>query len=261
MDLDLTDQTILITGSTRGIGKAIAMTFLEEKAEVILTGRDKDDLKNTEQSFINKYGLNRVHAFNGDLSNSSTIDLLHIFITKQIEGLDHLICNIGSGKSVPPLHEDMSEVQRMFHINFFSAVAVIQKMIPLLEISASRKSTSASVTLIGSICGIEALGCPVAYASAKAALEAYVKNIARPLGRKGIRVNIVSPGNIYFPGSTWEDKLLHDKIAVQEMLDREVPLSRFGILEEVANIVTFLSSKQAGFVTGANWVVDGGQTR
>jgi len=261
MNLNLADQTILITGSTRGIGKAIAIAFLEEHAKVVLTGRNEEKLKDTVQSFKKNYGINRIFAFKGDLGSTSTIHSLHNYISKQTKGLNHLICNIGSGKSVPPLHEDITEFRRMFDINLFIAVAVIQKMIPLLEISASKKNTSASITLIGSICGVESLGCPVAYASAKAALESYVKNIARPLGRKNIRVNIVSPGNIYFRGSTWEEKFLHDKFAVQEMLDREVPLNRFGTLEEVANIVTFLSSKHAGFVTGANWIVDGGQTR
>jgi 3-oxoacyl-[acyl-carrier protein] reductase len=101
----------------------------------------------------------------------------------------------------------------------------------------------------------------VAYASAKSALIAYAKNIARPLGEFGIRVNVVSPGNIIFPGSTWEDKLAKSPEDIKAMLQREVPLQRLGTIEEVANVVVFLASQQAAFVTGANWVVDGGQTR
>jgi len=108
---------------------------------------------------------------------------------------------------------------------------------------------------------MEGRGCPVTYASAKAALEAYVKNISRKLGRKGIRVNLVSPGNILFSGSTWEEKYLENKESIESMLDREVPLNRFGTVGEVGNAVAFLASRQAGFVNGANWVVDGGQTR
>jgi 3-oxoacyl-[acyl-carrier protein] reductase len=92
-------------------------------------------------------------------------------------------------------------------------------------------------------------------------LITYAKNIARPLGQRGIRVNTVSPGNVIFPGSTWEDKLAQSRDAVVEMLKREVPLQRLGTLEEIGGVVAFLASRRAAFVSGANWVVDGGQTR
>jgi 3-oxoacyl-[acyl-carrier protein] reductase len=130
-----------------------------------------------------------------------------------------------------------------------------------MEKSAAEKHISTSITFIGSICGIEAIGCPVAYASSKAALEAYAKNICRPLGRKGIRVNILSPGNILFPGSTWEKKIARDSDSVNHMLESDVPLNRFGTVAEVADVAVFLASRCCGFVTGAHWVVDGGQTR
>jgi 3-oxoacyl-[acyl-carrier protein] reductase len=77
----------------------------------------------------------------------------------------------------------------------------------------------------------------------------------------GIRVNAISPGNIIFPGSTWEAKLAHNREAVQAMLNHEVPMQRFGAPEEIGSVAAFLASRRAGFVTGANWVVDGGQTR
>ena len=133
-------------------------------------------------------------------------------------------------------------------------------MLPLLEAN-SAPGNNTSILFVSSICGCEVLGCPTAYAAAKSALNTYAKTIARPLGGRNIRVNLLSPGNVIFPGSTWEDKLAADAKTVQAMLEREVPLNRLGSLEEIADIAVFLTSRQAGFVTGANWIADGGQTR
>lgn len=261
MDLGLDGQYVLVTGSSRGIGKGIAEAFLLEKANVILTGRDKAVLEETKHVFATRYGEDRLYSFVGDLQNNQVLLELVSFIEKEFGLLDHLVCNIGSGRSVSPLQEDMIEFQRMLDINLTIAVATVQGILPLLKKSASKRGSGTSITFISSICGIEALGCPVAYASAKAALAAYAKNIARPLGRKGIRVNTVLPGNVNCHGSIWENKLAQDKSAVEVMLAREVPLNRLGTPEEVASVVVFLASNQASFVAGANWVVDGGQTR
>jgi len=175
-------------------------------------------------------------------------------------GLDHLVCNVGSGKSVPILQETTEEWRRMLDINFLQAAGTVQEFRSLLAASA-KQTQGASVTFVGSICGSEAIGCPLAYASAKAALRAYAKNLVRPLSDEGIRVNMVSPGNVIFPGSTWETKLAQDAPGVQSMLDREVPMRRLGTADEIATAVVFLASPRASFINGVNLVVDGGQTR
>jgi 3-oxoacyl-[acyl-carrier protein] reductase len=122
-------------------------------------------------------------------------------------------------------------------------------------------SSAGNVICISSICGLEALGCPVPYAAAKAALESFVRNSARPLGKRGVRINSVAPGNILFPGSTWERKLAADEAGVNAMLQREVALCSLGRPEDVAQLVAYLASPVAAFITGATYVVDGGQTR
>jgi 3-oxoacyl-[acyl-carrier protein] reductase len=117
------------------------------------------------------------------------------------------------------------------------------------------------VLCISSICGVQALGCPLGYAAAKAALNSFVQNAARPLAKHGIRVNALAPGNIIFPGSVWEEKSKHSPQAVAEMLQREVALNRLGQAEEVADFAAFLVSPRANFATGAVFVLDGGQIR
>ena len=261
MNLGLNNQSVLITGSSSGIGRGIADGFLKEGASVILTGTNKSNLLNVSKNFSNLYGKEKIHTHLGDLNKPEILDSLHQYIINESDGLNHLICNIGSGKSVLPLDEDVIEFKRMLDVNLFNAVRVVGKFSSMLEMSAMKDQFHPSITFIGSICGIETLGCPVAYASAKSALVSYAKNISFPLGRKGIRVNVVSPGNIMFPGSTWEKKIEENPKKINAMLKNEVPLQCFGSDEDIANATVFLASKCAKFVNGANWVVDGGQTR
>ncbi|MDD1667411.1 MAG: SDR family oxidoreductase, partial [Methanomicrobiales archaeon] len=98
-------------------------------------------------------------------------------------------------------------------------------------------------------------------AASKAALLAYMKNTASLVARHGIRMNAVSPGNIFFEGGTWDRKLREDRTAVERYIGEQVPLGRFGTPEEIARVVCFLASDASAFITGANVIIDGGQTR
>ena len=258
MELGLTNSRVLVTGSSRGIGYGIASAFLAEGATVILTGRSEENLQGAHSSLSEKFGSDRVDIFPGDLSDATIRHGLNTALLPQ--GIDHLVCNVGSGRSVPILQETTDEWRRMFDTNLFQAAGMVQDLRSLLAASV-KQGHSASLTFVGSICGMEAIGCPLAYASAKAALWAYAKNLVRPLADEGIRVNMVSPGNVLFPGSTWEDKLARDATGVQRMLDREVPMRRLGTLGEITAAIIFLASRRASFITGTNLVVDGGQTR
>jgi len=192
MNFQLAGKNILVTGSSKGIGLAIIKSFLEEDANVILTGRDKKTLVTTVQQLVRKFSKEQVSFFQADLQNTIKIQKLADFINSRNIVLDHLICNIGSGKSVPVLEEDEFEWQRMLDINLMSAVNCVQCLLPYLKKNASQGKNT-SITFISSICANEVLGCPVAYSAAKNALISYSKNIARPLGKLGIRVNVVSP--------------------------------------------------------------------
>ena len=115
---------------------------------------------------------------------------------------------------------------------------------------------------ISSVCGSAVVqGAPVTYSAAKSALHAYVRGVAGPLGRDGIRINAIALGNMLFEGSVWSTRLAEDAEGVRSMLSTEVPLGRLGTPEEVSALVEFLGSERASFATGSVWTLDGGQVR
>ena len=108
--------------------------------------------------------------------------------------------------------------------------------------------------------GIEVIpGAPITYSAAKAALNAYVRGIARPLGKQGVRINAVAPGNILFDGSVWSRKLAEDAPAVQAMLAKDVALGSLGTPYDVGSLVAYLASSRCSFASGSIWTLDGGQ--
>ena len=138
----------------------------------------------------------------------------------------------------------------------FSAVNLISASSDLL------KTSGGSIVCISSICGSETIpGAPITYSVAKAALNTYVKSMSLPMGKAGIRINAVAPGNINFVGSVWSEKLVKDPDLVSGMLENNVPLRKLGCPNDVANLVVWLASDVADFVTGSVFTTDGGQTR
>ena len=141
-------------------------------------------------------------------------------------------------------------------MNLMGSVILAREAMPYLL-----ERDHASLTFISSIAGYETIGAPIAYSASKAAIDSSMKSLSRLVGPNDVRVNAVSPGNVLFRGGSWEKKMEDRSDFFQKMINREVPLQRFGSPEEIANVVVFLASEKASFVTGSCVVVDGGQTR
>ncbi len=254
MNLELNDKLVLISGSSSGIGKSIADAFLQEKAKVILSGKNEVKLSQTLQEFQKKFGEESVFSFCGDLTQDVAIDKCFEFIAAKFGGLDIFVSNLGSGAGSTDWNIDDDEWHRLFDLNFSAARKLTNRLVPLIQ-----KKGSGVVIYISSIAGKEVLGAPVHYSVAKASLNAYAKNLTKKLASFNIRVNTVCPGNILFKDGTWDRKLAENRDAVEKMLETKVPQKRFGKPEEVADLVVFLSSKRAAFITGESIVIDGGQ--
>ena len=249
MDLGISGKVALVTGSSRGIGFAISQTLMAEGCVVVLNGRDRDKLADAASR------LGNPPALAADVSDVARCKELLSFVLDKVGRLDILVCNVGSGRSVPPGEETSEEWQRMFDVNLAGAVNMVDIARPALA------NTGGSILCISSIAGIEALGAPVTYSVAKAALNAFVRGIARPLAQSNIRINGLAPGNIHFDGSVWDQRLKEDPGSVDTMLKNEVAMGRLGRTDEIADVAAFLVSPRASFITGTVVVADGGQVR
>lgn len=247
---DLINKKVLVTGSSSGIGLEIAKTFAKADSTVILNGRNNLKLKKNAKSIYNS------KTISGNTEDPKSAKKIVNRAVSLLNGLDILICNVGSGKSAKPGFENYKDWQTSFKKNFFSATNVIE---------ASKKfliKSKGNIICISSICGIEYIkGAPITYSVAKSALNSYVKMNSKILGQRGVRINAIAPGNIIFKGSDWEKKLRKNKKKIMNNINSNVALNKFGNPKSIADICLFLASEKSHFVTGSIWVADGGQIK
>jgi 3-oxoacyl-[acyl-carrier protein] reductase len=255
VDLGLSNKVVFVAGSSRGIGKAIANAFLDEGACVVVTGRQADAVEKCLQELQTYHRSSSILGVAGDLTSTEHASYCLQETVSRFGGVDIIVANIGSGQGRTDYDLNDQEWDDFFRINLFSGVRLIREAVHYL------KGKEGVAIFISSIAGIETLGAPVAYEAAKAAITATAKSLSRRLGAMNIRINTVAPGNILFPGNTWDMKLSENRDAILSYIKDNVPLNRFGTPEEVAAAVLFLASAQAKYITGACLVVDGGQTR
>ena len=246
MHINFKDKIVVVVGGTRGIGLAISRSFLALDAIVHIISRNSNiELEN----ILKLEHKNNVFFHTAD----STVESNLQNVANEIGNFDILVSNVGSGKSDSKSINDSNVWNLSWDINFTSTLnsaRVFSKYI----------NNSGVITFISSIAGIENLNAPTEYSVAKSAINTFSKILSHKLAPR-IRVNAVAPGNIYFKDGTWDLKNAENPKLVSEMIENNVPLTRFGMPEEVADLVLFLSSEKAEFITGSCITIDGGQTK
>jgi 3-oxoacyl-[acyl-carrier protein] reductase len=256
VDLELQNKIVFIAGSSRGIGRAIARRFAREGARVVLSGRTSEDLTRAEREIGQEAPQSQIMCCPGDLTKQEVIRQALAEVGRRWGAPEIVVANIGIGRGQPGWRLNVDEFQGLWEMNFFSAVKLAAEALP-----GMMEQKRGAIIFINSIAGVESSPAPSAYSSAKAALLNYMKNLSRQVAADGIRVNAVAPGNILFDGGSWASHLEARREEVLRYIASEVPMQRFGKPEEIADVVAFLASTRASFVTGACLVADGGQTR
>ena len=253
MNLGLNGKNVIVTGSSKGIGLSIAKGFLEEGANVCIASRGSKKLFEIEKELKKKFSSEKVLAIQCDCVNSDSLTSAREKIETLWGGLDIVVINVGSGTSSLDALPSKGDWEISWNNNFESALQTSRTFLPTLN------GSEGNLLFISSIAGIESFGAPTAYSTAKAAIIALSKNMARKLA-PNVRVNVLAPGNVFFKGGTWDHKIKKNKHLVEEMLDEKVPMGRFASPEEISDAAVFLCSERAKFITGSTLVVDGGQT-
>lgn len=246
MDLGLRGKGVIVTGGSKGIGRATALTFADEGANVAICARGADALKATAEELAAK-GVT-VHAEPCDVSDAGALTSF-LENAKEALGSVSVLVNNTSGFGVS---DDEAGWKLGFDVDIMASVRATWQVVPWLE-----EAGGGSVIHIASTSGLEA-GSPPAYAAVKAALISHSKTLSANLAPKNIRVNSVAPGSIEFPGGMWETiKKVNEK--AYEAIRRSIPFGRLGSAEEVANAVVFLASDRASWISGVTLAVDGVQ--
>jgi len=248
VDLGIAGKVALVTASTRGIGLGIAQALASEGARVAIAARTEADVKRTAES-LGGLGI--------------AVDLMaedgpRRAVEKTVKGLgpiEILINNLGLRAGSAWSDTGPKEFETAFEGNVTVSVRMSQLVLPgMLERGWGR------IVTITSVWGRETGGAP-AYNAAKAAEISFTKSLAREVALRGVTVNSIAPGSILWPGGGWDRRQKADPDGIAEFVRHDMPLGRFGTVEEVASVVTYVCSTQASLVNGAVIAVDGGQSR
>lgn len=249
MDLGLSGKNAVITGSTRGIGRAIANLLADEGANVAICARNKDEV----DAAVSDLASRGVKATGSvvDVTDKQAYQAWINGAGEELGGIDIFVANVSAGGG------NMTEEgwQNAMNFDIFGTTRGIEAAMPFLE-----KSDAASVVIISSTAAVETFMGPQPYNAIKGALIIHGKQLSQALAPQGIRVNCVSPGPIFIEGGAW-DFIKNNMSELYEATLADQPTGRMGTAEEVANAVAFLASPAASLITGVNLVADGGFTK
>jgi 3-oxoacyl-[acyl-carrier protein] reductase len=253
MDLGLKDKVALISGASRGIGKQIALSLAAEGAKLVICARTEETIK-AAAAQVEAAGA-QVEAVVADAMETNAGEVLVSKALERFGGLDIVVSNVGGSAKIPFAEMSDAEWSEAINFNFMTSVRVARAALPALE-----KRGGGCIINISSIYGRETGG-PLSYNASKAAMISFTSNLAQELAAKNIRVNTIAPGSILFPGGTWDVKMKADPEGIDAFMRASIPSGRFGKAEEVADVVAFVASERASWITGACINVDGGQSR
>lgn len=249
MDLGLKGLNALVTGGTKGIGRAIAQTLAAEGTHVAFCARNADEVAQAVTE-LSAYGV-KVFGRAVDVGDGPALKTWVAAAGDALGGIDIVVANV----SALAIASDEAGWQRGFEVDMMGTVRLVDAAMPRLE-----RSAHAAIVTISSVSGREIDFAAGPYGAFKAAIVHYTQGLAYHLAAKHIRANTVSPGNTYFSGGVW-DQIEHGNPALYAQALALNPTGRMGTPQEMANAVAFLASPAASFITGTNLVVDGALTR
>jgi len=253
MELGLRGKVAIVTGGSRGIGKATVLDFAREGCKVAFSARGEDMLQATAQEVV-ALGAEALPV-QADMTQTEDIERLVKQTITTLGGIDILVNNVGGSRGGLTWDTTDEEWAEVFYLNLFAAVRASRLVIPEM-----RKHSGGRIINISSIYGREAGG-PMTYNAVKASMISWSKSLAKQLAKDRILVNVVAPGSILFPGGSWERRQRENPQFIENFVRIDMPLGRFGCPEEVSAMVVFLASDRASLMTGACVNVDGCQSR
>ncbi|OZU88939.1 short-chain dehydrogenase [Virgibacillus indicus] len=248
MDLNLKGKKVLVTGGTKGIGKAITESFLKEEAQVGITARSNTELLKMKKDL-------GVQIYPKDLAKHDAREQLISEFLGDFNSIDVLVNNVGASHGEGVLKTPPRIFEEAMDLNFLSAVHLSQ----LASKQMINKGQGVIIN-ISSIYGKEAGGLP-SYNASKAALISFTKSFSSEVIKDNVRVIGIAPGAIFHPNKEWSRRLAHDPDFLEKYARDRIPAGRLGKTEEIGNVAVFLASDKASWIVGSTVTVDGGQSR
>ena len=256
MDLELRDKAAIVTGSSRGLGLASALALAGEGCRVCICARGEERLARASAEVEQRAGgRGRVLAVRADLTDPAGVAEVVSRTAGAFGRLDVLVNNVGRAGGGGLLEATDDDWRRAFDDTLYPAIRASRLAVPHM-----RRAGGGAIVMIASIWGRESGG-RMTYNAVKAAEISLAKALAQQLAGDNVRVNSVAPGSISFPGGSWHRRQQEDPDGMADFVRRNLPFGRFGRAAEVGDVVAFLASPRASWISGAAIVVDGCQSR